>query len=110
MQYISIYRNIDIFIQYRDTILAFGCIDHCKHGFSNLSNFIPKSIYTVITCTCVHACHIVFIHIVFIVIMCINTKCTFIMCINTMCTFIMCINTMYYNLFVHLLCVYLLSV
>ena len=26
VQYISIYRN-DIFIQYRDTLLAFGCID-----------------------------------------------------------------------------------
>ena len=27
VQYVSIYRNIDIFVEYRDTILAFGCID-----------------------------------------------------------------------------------
>ena len=27
VRYVSIYRNIDIFIQYRDTILAFECID-----------------------------------------------------------------------------------
>ena len=27
VRYVSIYRNIEIFIQYRDTILAFGCID-----------------------------------------------------------------------------------
>ena len=27
VRYVSIYRNIDIFVQYRDTILAFGCID-----------------------------------------------------------------------------------
>ena len=27
VRYVSIYRNIDIFIEYRDTILAFGCID-----------------------------------------------------------------------------------
>ena len=27
VQYVSIYKNIDIFIQYRDTILAFGGID-----------------------------------------------------------------------------------
>ena len=26
VQYVSIYRNIDTFIQYRDTILAFECI------------------------------------------------------------------------------------
>ena len=47
MQYISIYRNIDIFIQYHDTILAFGCIDalEFKPGFSNLPDFIPKSNY-----------------------------------------------------------------
>ena len=27
VRYVSIYQNIDICIQYRDTILAFGCID-----------------------------------------------------------------------------------
>ena len=27
VRYVSIYQNIEIFIQYRDTILAFGCID-----------------------------------------------------------------------------------
>ena len=27
VRYVSIYRNIDIFVEYRDTILAFGCID-----------------------------------------------------------------------------------
>ena len=27
VRYVSIYRNIEIFIQYRDTISAFGCID-----------------------------------------------------------------------------------
>ena len=27
VRYVSIYRNIDIFVQYRDTILAFKCID-----------------------------------------------------------------------------------
>ena len=27
VQYVSIYRNIDIFVEYRDTLLAFGCID-----------------------------------------------------------------------------------
>ena len=27
VRYVSIYRNIDIFVEYRDTILASGCID-----------------------------------------------------------------------------------
>ena len=27
VRYVSIYRNIDIFVEYRDTILAFGCIN-----------------------------------------------------------------------------------
>ena len=27
VRYVSVYRNIDIFVEYRDTILAFGCID-----------------------------------------------------------------------------------
>ena len=27
VRYVSIYQNIDIFVEYRDTILAFGCID-----------------------------------------------------------------------------------
>ena len=45
VQYVSnllVYRNIDIFIQYRDTILAFGCID----GFSTLQ----KSNYNKLVC------------------------------------------------------------
>ena len=51
VRYISIYQNIDIFIQYHYTILAFGCIDtqECKPGFSNLPDFIPKSNYNIIT-------------------------------------------------------------
>ena len=46
------YGYIDIFIQYRDTILAFGCIDtlECKPAFSNLPDFIPKSNYNKLVC------------------------------------------------------------
>ena len=46
------YRYINIFIQCRDTILAFGCIDtlECKPGFSNLPDFIPKSNYNKLVC------------------------------------------------------------
>ena len=55
------YRNIDIFIPYRDTILAFVCINtlECrqfgKHCFSNLPNYIPKSNYNKLVCiTSIH--------------------------------------------------------
>ena len=52
VRYVSIYQNIDIFVEYRDTILAFGCINtqFSKHGFSNLSNLIPKSNYKKLVC------------------------------------------------------------
>ena len=48
VRYLLIYQNTDIFIQYRDTILVFGCIDtlEYKPGFSNLPDFILKAIIT----------------------------------------------------------------